>query len=272
MRTGNARAAFPVLLCPPRGLIDHGFAGGVPSVTEMPLKRPRAVRGSGRVYIVPAFLLVLLVSLPWLLGMLLRNWQPVTPYLPELLSSTIILLLGAWILYLIVRDERVARMHLAQLEELTLTDPLTGLGNRRAFERDLDLRLRHASRVGESVALLYMDVDGLKALNDDYGHAEGDEALRILGSVIRSSSRLGSDTAYRVGGDEFVMVLSAGGVGAETIAGRVSRAFTDRSPKSSRVSHGVVVWDGKSSAGRLLDQADDRMYRHKQRLAMQASR
>jgi diguanylate cyclase (GGDEF)-like protein len=237
----------------------------------MRVNRPREIRGSGRVYAVPAFLLALLVSLPWLLGLVLRNWQPGTRYLPELLSSVIILLLGAWIFWLIVRDEDVARRHFEQLETLTLTDPLTGLGNRRAFERDLDLRLRHASRVGESVALLYMDVDGLKALNDDYGHAEGDETLRILGSVIRSSSRLGSDTAYRVGGDEFVMMISAQGSGAEAIAARVSQAFTDRSPKSSRVSHGVVVWDGKISAGRLLDKADDRMYRHKQRVAVQAS-
>ena len=238
----------------------------------MRVKHPRAVRSSGRVYIVPAFLLVLLVSLPWLLGMLLRNWQPDTAFLPELLSSAIILLLGAWIFYLIVREQRVARRHLDQLEELTLTDPLTGLGNRRAFERDLDLRLRHASRVEESVALLYLDVDGLKQLNDDYGHAEGDETLRILGSVLRSTSRLGSDTGYRVGGDEFVMVISADGAGAEALAARISHAFTDRSPKSSRVSHGVVVWDGRASAGRLLDLADDRMYRHKQRVAMHAAR
>lgn len=233
---------------------------------------PRAVRGSGRVYIVPAFLLTLLVSLPWLLGLLLRNWKPDTPYLPELLASAIILLLGAWIFHLIVREQRVGRRHLRQLEELTLTDPLTGLGNRRAFERDLDLRLRHASRVGESVALLYMDVDGLKALNDDYGHAAGDETLRILGSVIRSCSRLGSDTAYRVGGDEFVMVMSAEKTGAERLAARVSTAFTDRSPKSSRLSHGVVVWDGKTSAGKLLDLADDRMYRHKQGFVAQPAR
>jgi hypothetical protein len=72
----------------------------------MRMNQPRAVRGSGRVYIVPAFLLVLLVSLPWLLGQLLRNWQPGTAYLPELLSSGIILLLGAWILYLIIREQR----------------------------------------------------------------------------------------------------------------------------------------------------------------------
>jgi diguanylate cyclase (GGDEF)-like protein len=231
--------------------------------------RPRVLRRSRHVLAVPAFLLALLVSLPWLLGLVLDETPDATPYLREVLSSSIILLLGGWIFTLIAREQRVARRHLEQLEALTLTDPLTGLGNRRMFERDLDLRLRHASRVGEAIALLYMDVDGLKALNDDYGHACGDETLRILGGVIRSNSRVGSDTAYRVGGDEFVMILSTEGNGAATLAHRVSLAFTERSPKSSRLSHGVMVWDGEVTAGRLLDQADTRMYRHKQRVAVQ---
>lgn len=234
--------------------------------------RPPTLRRSRHILAVPAFLLTLLVTLPWLLAWVLGEWQPGASFVREILSSGIILLLGGWIFTLIAREQRVARRHLEQLEQLTLTDPLTGLGNRRMFERDLDLRLRHASRVGESVALLYMDVDGLKLLNDDYGHACGDETLRILGGVIRSNSRLGSDTAYRVGGDEFVLIMSADGSGAAVLAQRIAHAFTERSPKSSRVSHGVVVWDGELSAGGLLDEADTRMYRHKQRLALESVR
>jgi diguanylate cyclase (GGDEF)-like protein len=222
------------------------------------------------VLVVPVILLAALVSLPWLMALLPPPSS--TPYLREALSSAIILLLGGWIVTLIAREQNVARRHVQQLEALTLTDPLTGLGNRRAFERDLDLRLRHAARIGETVALLYMDVDGLKALNDDYGHASGDETLRILGAVLRSCSRLGSDGAYRVGGDEFVMVVSSDRRGAEVIAERVARAFMDRSPKSSRVSLGVVVWDGRTSAGTLVDMADDRMYRHKHGFALQGAR
>jgi diguanylate cyclase (GGDEF)-like protein len=218
---------------------------------------------------VPVFLLAALVAMPWMLALLPR--PAAVPFLLEALSSAIILLLGGWIVTLIAREQRVARRHVEQLEALTLTDPLTGLGNRRAFERDLELRLRHAARVGEPVALLYMDVDQLKVLNDDYGHACGDETLRILGAVLRSCSRLGSDGAYRVGGDEFVMIVSADRHGADVIAERVARTFTGRSPKSSRVSQGVVVWDGTTSAGHLLGQADDRMYRHKQGFAVQAA-
>jgi diguanylate cyclase (GGDEF)-like protein len=222
------------------------------------------------VLVVPAILLAALVGLPWLLALLPPPSG--TPYLREILSSAIILLLGGWILTLIAREQRVALRHVGQLESLTLTDPLTGLGNRRAFERDVELRLRHAARVTEAVALIYMDVDRLKALNDDYGHAAGDETLRILGGVLRSCSRLGSDGAYRVGGDEFVVMVSADRRGAEVLAGRIARAFTDRSPKSSQVSLGVVAWDGQSSAGHLLNVADDRMYRHKQGLAMEGAR
>ncbi len=230
----------------------------------------RGVSRPGRILVVPVILLAALVVLPWLVALLPPPSS--TPYLREALSSSIILLLGGWIVTLIAREQRVARRHVEQLEALTLTDPLTGLGNRRAFERDLDLRLRYAARISEPVALIYMDVDALKTLNDDYGHASGDETLRILGAVLRSCSRLGSDGAYRVGGDEFVMIVSADRRGADVIAERVARTFTDRSPKSSHVSLGVVVWDGTSTAGHLLDQADDRMYRQKQSFAMQGAR
>lgn len=230
----------------------------------------KAVAQPGRVLVVPVILLAILVCLPWLIAWL--QPPPNASWMREVMSSAIILLLGGWIVTLIAREQRVAARHVDQLEALTLTDPLTGLGNRRAFERDVELRLRHAARIGEPVALLYMDVDGLKALNDDYGHASGDEALRILGAVLRSCSRLGSDGAYRVGGDEFVMIVSAERRGADVVAERVARTFTERSPKSSRVSMGVVVWDGEVSAGHLLDLADDRMYRQKQGFALQGAR
>jgi len=258
--------------------VRAALSGLTPGKQEPPLNRrktdapARPSLGSTRVLVVPVALVVALISLPWLLALLPPQAVRSSPYLREILSSTIILLLGGWIVTLIAREQKVARRHVEQLETLTLTDPLTGLGNRRAFERDVELRLRHASRVDESVALIYMDVDRLKVLNDDYGHACGDETLRILGGVLRSCSRMGSDGAYRVGGDEFVMIVSADRRGADVVADRVARAFVDRSPKSSRVSMGVVVWDGQTTPGHLLDLADDRMYRHKQALAVETGR
>ena len=217
-----------------------------------------------RVLLLPAVLLALLVALPWIMDVVERQW-PLSElhYLREVMDSSITLLLGIWVLTLIRREHQVARQHLGELEQLSLTDPLTGLGNRRALEREIEVRLHRSRRSGEPLALLYMDVDGLKRLNDRFGHAVGDETLRCLGSVLRSSSRLGTDVGYRVGGDEFVMLLSADRNGAETIAGRISLAFPERSPRVSRVSWGVVVWDGQASASELLDQADNRMYRDK---------
>jgi diguanylate cyclase (GGDEF)-like protein len=212
----------------------------------------------------PAVLLVLLVGLPWILELFETRWfLPSLHHLREIIDSGVTLLLGIWVVTLIQREQRVARLHLEELERLSLTDPLTGLGNRRAFERNLEMALSRSRRLGEPLALLYMDVNDLKKLNDRHGHAVGDETLRSLAAVLRSSSRLGTDQAYRVGGDEFVMVLGADRAGAETIAGRIALNFPERSPRASKVSMGAVVWDGKASVAELLDEADSRMYRHK---------
>ena len=82
----------------------------------------------------------------------------------------------------------------------------------------------------------------------------------FLGAVLRSCSRAGTDIAYRVGGDEFVMTLVTDRAGADVVAQRAVQDFFQRSPRHSSLSFGVVVWDGKSSAAALLDQADTRMY------------
>ena len=225
---------------------------------------PSQPLSSRRLLVLPAVLLVFLAALPWVLEVLEGRWFPGSlSHLREMIDSGVSLVLGAWVLTLIHREQQVARLHLEELERLSLTDPLTGLGNRRAFERDLEPALSRSRRLGEPLALLYMDVDGLKRLNDRYGHASGDETLRSLAAVLRSSSRLGTDQAYRVGGDEFVMVLGADRTGAESIAGRIALGFPERSPRNSKVSMGVVVWDGEASVAELLDEADSRMYRHK---------
>ena len=225
---------------------------------------PSQSLSSRRLLFLPAVLLALLAALPWVLELLETRWFPGSlAHLREMIDSGVSLVLGAWVLTLIHREQRLARLHLEELERLSLTDPLTGLGNRRAFERDLEPALSRSRRLDEPLALLYMDVDRLKRLNDRYGHASGDETLRSLAAVLRSSSRLGTDQAYRVGGDEFVMVLTADSQGADAIADRLRLNFRQRSPQASRVSTGVVVWDGEARIQDLLGQADDQMYREK---------
>jgi diguanylate cyclase (GGDEF)-like protein len=217
---------------------------------------------SRTILVLPVAFILVVAAIPWLTDWLETGHWPSAPreYITELVGSGVTLLLGWWILTLIWREHGDSIRYFKELETLTLTDPLTGLGNRRALERDLPIALRRAERQGDPLALLYMDVDQLKTLNDRHGHALGDETLRALGAVLRSNSRVGTDTAYRVGGDEFVMTLVTDARGADLLAERVKKDFAARSPKGSHLSLGVVAWDGRMSAGQMLDEADTRMY------------
>jgi diguanylate cyclase (GGDEF)-like protein len=99
-----------------------------------------------------------------------------------------------------------ARTRLDELEQLADTDTLTPLPNRRRFLRELERVVSQVARHGTAAAILYIDLDGLKAINDRYGHVAGDAALihvaRLLSSLIRTS-----DIVARIGGDEFGLIL-----------------------------------------------------------------
>ncbi len=88
----------------------------------------------------------------------------------------------------------------------SLLDALTGLGNHRAFQEELDARIAQARDDGSAVALIVIDVDDLKKVNDQSGHAAGDELLRSVAQIMRANLRRG-DGAYRTGGDEFALLL-----------------------------------------------------------------
>lgn len=208
---------------------------------------------------------VVLASLPWLTSL----WQSGTlasssrEAWSSAIASAFAVGFGLWVIVLMRRERRIQRQHLEDLEELTLTDPLTGLGNRRGLERDLAKAMLRSRRLDHPLALLYMDVDDLKLVNDRFGHAAGDETLRVVGNVTRSCSREGTDSGYRVGGDEFVLIVLAGREGAEVLARRIQHGFMARSPFESILSLGVVEWDGALTAGELINEADRRMYRNK---------
>ncbi|UOD28642.1 diguanylate cyclase [Massilia violaceinigra] len=91
-------------------------------------------------------------------------------------------------------------------KELALHDPLTGLPNRRLLEDRIETTLQHANRNHHKAAIMYLDLDGFKAINDTYGHAYGDEVLKIVAQRLVASSRK-EDTVARLGGDEFMVVL-----------------------------------------------------------------
>ena len=97
-----------------------------------------------------------------------------------------------------------------QQQALALHDPLTGLPNRRLLEDRIETTVQHAARNSAKAAVMYLDLDGFKAINDTYGHAYGDEILKQVAGRLVGSSRK-EDTVARVGGDEFVIVLGAVG-------------------------------------------------------------
>jgi diguanylate cyclase (GGDEF)-like protein/putative nucleotidyltransferase with HDIG domain len=135
----------------------------------------------------------------------------------------------AWLTRLLLRfRRRLERARVAEVERLSqmaMSDPLTGLRNHRAFHEDLARELQRAGRTGEPLALVLMDVDELKAVNDASGHQAGDELLQGLGAAIRAAQRA-TDCGYRIGGDEFAVVLpGARALGAMEFAQRV-RALT----------------------------------------------
>jgi diguanylate cyclase (GGDEF)-like protein len=109
----------------------------------------------------------------------------------------------------------------AQLQEQALTDGLTGLYNRRAFEMQLERDLQFATRMRQPLSLIMLDLDNLKQINDRLGHEGGDTALRMLADSLRAELRA-VDTPARYGGDEFAIILpQADAAGALIVAERL---------------------------------------------------
>jgi diguanylate cyclase (GGDEF)-like protein len=98
------------------------------------------------------------------------------------------------------------KQYLDSCQEAAFTDHLTGLANRRRFERQLEREVARTRRYVHPFCLLLIDVDSFKTINDTHGHDTGDEALRLVGNTIQAGTR-GIDTCARIGGDEFAVIL-----------------------------------------------------------------
>ncbi len=157
-----------------------------------------------------------------------------------------------------------------RLERLTLVDELTGLKNRRGLQTLGEQALYRARRDGTSVALLFLDLDGLKQINDMSGHGAGDDALRAIASVIRDSVRE-SDIAARIGGDEFcVLLFDRAGESVAKVADRITTGTAAARKEHSfpfplSVSIGACEVDARTpgSIDELLRLADRSMYEDK---------
>src|SRR6478672_2761795 len=98
------------------------------------------------------------------------------------------------------------KAYLDVCEEAAFTDHLTGLANRRRFERQLEREVGRVERFDHPFSLLMLDIDSFKNLNDSFGHDAGDDAIRRIGRVLREGTR-GIDLAARIGGEEFAVLL-----------------------------------------------------------------
>jgi diguanylate cyclase (GGDEF)-like protein len=168
---------------------------------------------------------------------------------------------------IIVEDITQQRKLEDHLRQQAAKDPLTGLANYRHLVEILDTEIKRSERTGREFALLFLDLDGLKNINDRFGHVVGSQALCRLGDVLSNSCR-NMDTAARFGGDEFAVILpETGEVPANLVAGRIcdNLARDGRKPRLS-VSIGVAIYpkDGEK-IDTLMGAADVALYSMKAR-------
>jgi len=155
------------------------------------------------------------------------------------------------------------------IDTLSRIDPLTGLQNRREFDRSLQQALAAAQQAGQPVSLIMADIDHFKRINDQFGHQEGDRALEQIGRVIQSVPRRATDGAFRIGGEEFAILMGntdkSGAVGvSETLRGVIGGARFLSSGEPVTVSLGVATFpeDG-ADATTLIAAADRALYQAK---------
>src|SRR5215470_8570830 len=161
------------------------------------------------------------------------------------------------------------RERLRELEARADVDPLTDVFNRRGFERELRRAIAHVARYGGSAALVYLDLDRFKQVNDRFGHAAGDAVLKAVAATLVQRVRA-SDTVARLGGDEFALLLwnldaqnaAAKAAVLETAIDRLQVSF-GAEPLSVGVSAGIAMLDAATDVADAVLRADAAMYARK---------
>jgi len=155
------------------------------------------------------------------------------------------------------------------IDTLSRVDPLTGLQNRREFDRLLQQALADAQQAGQQVSLIMADIDHFKRINDRFGHQEGDRALQQIGRLIQSVPRRATDGAFRIGGEEFAVLMGdtdkSGAVAlSETLRGVTEGAKLLASGGPVTVSLGVATFPADGiDATALVAAADRALYQAK---------
>lgn len=151
----------------------------------------------------------------------------------------------------------------------SLTDPLTGLGNRKYFDRTIELAVQEALASGEPLSLLLFDIDHFKSFNDSYGHLTGDQVLRLVGLSLKQTIK-GQDITARYGGEEFAVVLPNTAMRqALTVADHIRRAVMAKELKKKStgeilgrvtISVGVAMLKPGDDTDSLIERADACLY------------
>jgi len=151
----------------------------------------------------------------------------------------------------------------------SLTDPLTGLGNRKYFDRSIDVAVENALANGEPLSLLMFDIDHFKSFNDSYGHLTGDQVLRLVGMSLKQTIK-GQDITARYGGEEFAVVLPNTALRqALTVADHIRRAVMAKELKKKStgeilgrvtISVGVSMLKPGDDTDSLIERADACLY------------
>lgn len=162
-----------------------------------------------------------------------------------------------------------SRARVSDLEAKIEIDPLTELRNRRGFDRELERSLAYVKRYGTSAALLFIDLDRFKSVNDRYGHAAGDALLKAVAATLTRNVRA-SDVVARLGGDEFVVLLwNVTGAAAAAKATALENAVAAEPVRFGAAtlnvgaSAGVALIDASEAAADLVARADAAMYARK---------
>lgn len=168
----------------------------------------------------------------------------------------------------LLRDLADMVEHEIATNKMAVTDPLTGLSNRRGFEMAASVVFEINRRRELGTAILYLDLDKFKSINDQFGHAEGDRALREFAEILRNVLRI-SDVIARLGGDEFAVLLSVSS-DHETVVQRITRALDTRNldpahqyPLEASIGVALVQGSEHESLESIMHRADEAMYEQK---------
>lgn len=207
-----------------------------------------------------AVILVMLAAMPWVSDYAETGHWPSTPleFLNEITASCITFLLGALVMFLIYG-------HYKDVENLLVTDHLTGVYNVRFFTEKLRWVFVASRRTKIRSTLLFMDLDGFKKYNDDHGHMRGNAVLELMGDILRRSTRRFIDWPFRIGGDEFAVLMEFSDKrSAETLAHRLQSRLKRETDGEISLTIGISeIKDSMKEETQWIEEADSEMYKNK---------